>query len=75
MLNLANLIAVSQVIVRAGETRKDSRGAHYRVDHPDTTNLATSTFVRVRQRGRDLDAEMVPVAFSRVAPGESLLAT
>ena len=72
-LNLDNLIAVSQAIVRAGETRKDSRGAHYRVDYPDIGNLATSAFVRVRQRGRHFDAEMVPVAFTRVSPGESLL--
>ena len=39
-LNLANLIAVSQAIVRAGEAREDSRGAHFRSDHPDTGDLA-----------------------------------
>ena len=72
-LNLANLIEVSKVIVRAAETRKDSRGAHYRADFPDAGDLATSAFVRIRQRGRKLDVEMVPVAFTRVAPGKSLL--
>jgi fumarate reductase flavoprotein subunit len=72
-LNLANLIAVSQAIVRAAEAREDSRGAHYRSDHPDTGDLATSAFVRVRQRGDSLDAEAVPVRFTRVAPGGSLL--
>ena len=72
-LNLANLIEVSKAIVCAGAMRKDSRGAHYRTDHPDADALATSKFVRVRRRGFDLDAEMVPVAFTRVAPGESLL--
>ncbi len=72
-LNLANLIAVSQTIVRAGEAREDSRGAHFRSDHPETGDLATSTFVRVRRRGERLDAEAVPVRFTRVAPGGSLL--
>jgi fumarate reductase flavoprotein subunit len=72
-LNLANLIAVSQVIVRAAQAREDSRGAHYRSDYPDTGDLATSTFVRVRQRHRSLEAEAVPVRFTRVSPGSSLL--
>jgi len=72
-LNLANLIAVSQVIVRAARTRENSRGAHYRSDFPDTGDLSTSTFVRVRQRDERLEAEAVPVRFTRVAPGRSLL--
>ncbi len=72
-LNLANLIAVSQAIVRAGEAREDSRGAHFRSDHPDTGDLASSAFVRVRQRDQGFDAETVPVRFTRVAPGETLL--
>ena len=72
-LNLANLIAVSRVIVRAAQAREDSRGAHYRSDHPDTGDLAASTFVRIRARDESLDAETVPVRFTRVAPGASLL--
>jgi fumarate reductase flavoprotein subunit len=72
-LNLANLITVSQAIVRAAQSREDSRGAHYRADHPETGDLATSAFVRVRQRSDSLDAEAVPVRFTRVAPGGSLL--
>ncbi len=72
-LNLANLIAVSRVIVRAAQAREDSRGAHYRSDHPDTGDLAASTFVRIRARDDSLDAEAVPVRFTRVVPGASLL--
>jgi fumarate reductase flavoprotein subunit len=72
-LNLANLIAVSQVIVCAARKREDSCGAHYRSDYPDAGDLATSAFVRVRQRDEMLDAEAVPVRFTRVVPGGSLL--
>jgi fumarate reductase flavoprotein subunit len=72
-LNLANLIAVSKVIVGAAQARDDSRGAHYRSDYPETGDLATSTFVRVRQRDDRLEAEAVPVRFTRVSPGGSLV--
>jgi fumarate reductase flavoprotein subunit len=71
--NLANLIDVSRVIVHAAQARPNSRGAHYRSDCPDPGDLAASTYTRVRQRGLDLVVEAMPVAFSRVRPGESLL--
>jgi len=73
-LNVANLIAVSQAIVRAAKAREDSRGAHYRSDFPDEGDLATSTFVRIRQRDERLEAAAIPVRFTRVSPGGSLLA-
>jgi len=73
-LNLSNLVAVSRVIVRAAQARADSRGAHYRTDFPDPGDLATSHFTRVRadERG-ELATEAVPVAFTRVRPGDSLI--
>ena len=71
-LNLANLIAVSRVIVAAATARENSRGAHYRSDFPDEGELAASTFVRVRQRDGKLATEAVPVRFTRVAPGGTL---
>jgi fumarate reductase flavoprotein subunit len=64
---------VSRIIVEAASARENSRGAHYRIDFPDEGDLATSTFVRVRERDGTLGAEAVPVVFSRVAPGETLL--
>ena len=72
-LNLANLIAVSRVIVKSACARENSRGAHYRTDFPDEGDLATSTFVRVYECDAALAAEAVPVRFSRVAPGETLV--
>jgi fumarate reductase flavoprotein subunit len=72
-LNMKSLIAVSQVIVEAALSRDDSRGAHFREDFPATGELASSTFSVVRQREGTLDLTRVPVQFSRVRPGQTLL--
>jgi fumarate reductase flavoprotein subunit len=73
-LNLANLVCVSQVIVRAARARENSRGAHFRADFPDAGDLSASTYTRVRARpGGGLDVEAIPVRFTRVRPGESLI--
>jgi fumarate reductase flavoprotein subunit len=75
-LNLRNLVAVSQVIVQAATAREDSRGAHYRSDFPQPGELSTSTFTRVRSTGGgELAVEGVPVRFTRVRPGETLIET
>jgi fumarate reductase flavoprotein subunit len=73
-LNLESLIAVSQAIAAAALAREDSRGAHFREDFPQAGDLPTSTFTVVRQRGGALDLTREPVRFTRVAPGQSLLA-
>jgi fumarate reductase flavoprotein subunit len=72
-LNLTNLVAVSRMIVHAAAARENSRGAHFRVDFPGPGELAASTFTRVRKAGGVLAIEDVPVRFTRVRPGDSLL--
>ncbi|HZQ60722.1 MAG TPA: FAD-binding protein [Casimicrobiaceae bacterium] len=72
-LNLSNLIAVSRVIVRAAQAREDSRGAHFRSDFPEPGDLARSTYTRIRGDDHGLAVEAVPVRFTRVKPGESLV--
>jgi fumarate reductase flavoprotein subunit len=72
-LNLSNLIAVSKVIATAALAREDSRGAHYREDFPDSGALPGSSFTVVREQEGVLALTRVPVAFNRVAPGQSLL--
>ena len=72
-LNLESLIFVSRAICAAAEARTDSRGAHFREDHPETGALETSAFSRVRFSG-DFEVTWKPVEFTRVRPGQSLLA-
>jgi len=73
-LNLSSLVDVSKVIVRSALARENSRGAHFRADFPDAGDLDTSSYTRVRQSADGtLDVQSVPVQFTRVRPGESLI--
>ena len=54
--------------------RENSRGAHYREDFPDAGELATSTYSLVQAAGEGFSVSRKPVEFTRVRPGESLLA-
>jgi len=72
-LNLENLLLVSRAILKAATLRTDSRGAHFRTDHPATSDLAASRYTVVCLAGDQLLASSEPVRFSLVRPGESLL--
>ena len=73
-LNLDSLLEISKVIATAALARDDSRGAHFREDHPETGDLAATRYTRVTQKGDGLALEMVPVDFTIVQPGGSLIA-
>ncbi len=73
-LNLKSLIAVSQVIATSALAREDSRGAHFREDHPETSDLASSSYIVVGQRASGLETRRERVRFTRVAPGQTVLA-
>jgi fumarate reductase flavoprotein subunit len=68
-LNLKSLVAVSRAIAAAAAARRDSRGAHFRSDFPECGALERSTFTSIK----DMTVSMKPVAFTRVAPGQTLL--
>jgi fumarate reductase flavoprotein subunit len=68
-LNLKSLVAVSRAIAAAAIARRDSRGAHFRSDFPEPGPLEQSAFTSIR----DGVVTMKPVAFTRVAPGDTLL--
>ncbi len=73
-LNLKNLIEVSRVIASSALAREDSRGAHYREDHPETDDLASSSYIVVQRQGPGLETRRESVRFTRVAPGQTILA-
>jgi fumarate reductase flavoprotein subunit len=68
-LNLKSLVAVSRAIALAASARRESRGAHFRTDFPEPGVLEQSAFTSIK----DGVVTMKPVAFTRVAPGHSLL--
>nr|MBA2548980.1 succinate dehydrogenase/fumarate reductase flavoprotein subunit [Burkholderiaceae bacterium] len=72
-LNLSNLILVSRAIQSSAAHREESLGAHYRADFPDHRPAADSVYVTVRFDG-SFRLDQQPVRFSRVRPGQSLLA-
>jgi len=73
-LNLQSLMQTSRAIAEAALARRESRGAHYREDFPDTGPLEASCYSRARLQESRLAVSMHPVAFTRVRPGETLLA-
>ena len=72
-MNLENQIAISRVIATASLAREDSRGAHFREDFPETGDLETTAYTQVRDIAGELKVDMVPVDFSIVRPGQSLI--
>ncbi|HET7262354.1 MAG TPA: FAD-binding protein [Casimicrobiaceae bacterium] len=73
-LNLDSLVAVSRVVARAALARDDSRGAHFREDFPQTGDPARSAYTRtVLSDDGAVRIEFVPVEFTRVRPGETLV--
>jgi fumarate reductase flavoprotein subunit len=73
-MNLRSLIEVSQSITAAALVRQDSRGAHFREDFPEAGSLEDSRYTVVRRVGDALSVTTEPVEFTRVRPGESLIA-
>jgi len=74
-LNLRSLISVSRVIATSALAREDSRGAHFREDHPEAGDLESSSYIVIRQDGQQLAMSREPVHFTRVMPGQSTIET
>ena len=72
-LNLASLIDVSDAITQAALARENSRGAHFREDHPEAGDLESSYFTVARRTDDGLSVGREQVAFTIVRPGETIL--
>jgi fumarate reductase flavoprotein subunit len=72
-MNLKSLVTVSRAIVAAAAARRDSRGAHFRSDFPESGPLETSAFTSIRLQQNAFVVETKPVSFTRVQPGQTLL--
>jgi fumarate reductase flavoprotein subunit len=73
-LNLKSLIDVSRVIALSALAREDSRGAHFREDFPQAGPMEDSHYIVVHQEGEALRMTRQAVRFTRVHPGQTLLA-
>jgi succinate dehydrogenase / fumarate reductase, flavoprotein subunit len=61
-IDLANLILVSEAIARSAIERKESRGAHFRLDYPDKVAAFGRVNIAVRQGpGGEMRVAQVPI--------------
>ena len=72
-LNLRSLVDMSRVIAQSALSRENSRGAHFREDHPDAGAMQDSYFTVATGRDKGISVARAPVQFTIVKPGETLL--
>ena len=72
-LNLRSLVDMSRVIAKSALSRENSRGAHFREDHPDAGAMQDSYFTVATGRDQNISVARAPVQFTIVKPGETLL--
>ena len=73
VLELENLLDLSEVVVSSALARKESRGAHQRTDHPDRDdeNYLAHTMAYRSDEGTPR-IEFAPVTITRWPPGERI---
>lgn len=73
-LNLKNQLLVSRAITQAALARENSRGAHFREDHPEFGSVENSSYTLVtRAPDNQIEVRHEPVRFTHVRPGETLI--
>jgi succinate dehydrogenase / fumarate reductase, flavoprotein subunit len=60
-LDLRNLLAVSEAVTRSALERRESRGGHFRDDHPDKHQEFAAINIMVRQAGGGMQVSRVPI--------------
>jgi len=73
-LNLDNLLINGEMVARSAAQRTESRGAHYRQDHPapDPTWLRN---IHLTPAGSEMKFHFEPVRFTRISPPETGVTT
>ena len=55
MLELRNMVCISQLIVRSALARRESRGLHYTLDHPLLSESGADDTILVPEQGPGMD--------------------
>ncbi|AEG14417.1 L-aspartate oxidase [Desulfofundulus kuznetsovii DSM 6115] len=63
LLEVLNLLLVSRMVVESALYRRESRGAHYRLDFPQQDDVNWFKHTLVRRRGEQMDVLACPVGF------------
>lgn len=61
-LRLDKMLTVSEMVARSALMRQESRGAHYRSDHPEERNPAWLCNIVVRQKGTKMELATSPIS-------------
>lgn len=70
ILDLHNQIAVAETVVAAATAREESRGVHFRVDHPDRDDAGWLRYTVASAQPRGLQISTRPVQLTRLQPGD-----
>ena len=69
-LDLANQLTVARTVIDSALVREESRGAHYRSDHPEQDDENWLRFIVISKKTNgETKVELRPVEFSRKRPG------
>jgi len=67
-IKLGNMLVVSEMVVRSGLLRNESRGAHYRADYPEENNKEWLKNIVISKRNGEMTLSTVPVDLLLMAP-------
>jgi succinate dehydrogenase/fumarate reductase flavoprotein subunit len=67
-VDLENLLVVARLLVASAAARTESRGAHYRSDHPERDDARWLRRVLSRREGDEVAVETEPVGLTRLRP-------
>jgi len=61
-IKLANMLIVSEMVGRAALERTESRGAHYRTDHPEENNEQWLKNIEISNESGGMTLRVIPVS-------------